>query len=435
MARQALAVAAGLFLIGQFSFPAAGQDPAHDLAQQFAGRGAVSARPAKSEAAKRRAAEKARETARIAADAKRRAGEARETAERLKADEIEMLARARAEADERRAEQLRAQSEIEQAERRQAEAESRAALAAAEAARKRDETRSQGRSDDVTTDDAEERRRAHRLRAEAARIAAEKAKQREIDRQVEVTRRVQEEDEQTRTAARLRSEAEERRLAREGEAEAAEAEARRADADLRRFDDDSYFGADEDDGERDSVADRDDGERGLLDSNGARGSTRVTVLLAMDPGHRGIRRWRPHTADPMVCLADRCYISAGADSPARELSRGRAFGPGVALGVRAGACRGSLTCVFRNVDLGGQTGWLQPIDLRILRHDRRQTLPVSSDATCDVRRHRLTCAETVTAPDYRAWIVPEGTADRAGPEALEQALESGLEERGASFIQ
>lgn len=156
---------------------------------------------------------------------------------------------------------------------------------------------------------------------------------------------------------------------------------------------------------------------------------RVSVLLAMEPGSRGIRRFGPKTADPMLCVADRCYISNGPDAAARELPRRQAFGPGVALGTRAGACRHSLVCVFRRVDLGGESVTMQPIDLRILRHDRRTTATVSADESCRVRGGMLVCAAPVVASSYRAWIVPEKTAEEAGPRALTDALEAGLPAR------
>lgn len=444
MANRAIVLMAGL-LLGLPIVPAtAGEDRAHVLAQEFAGGAETAKRNSKADEAKRRAAEKAREAARVAAEARRRADEARQTAVRLKADEADMLDRARAEATERRAEQLRAEAEIERAEQDQAEAERHAAQAAAEAARKRSESPSRDGPD--LGSEAEQRQRAQKLKAEAARIAADKARHREAERRAEVERRIKTEETRAAEAERLYGEAERHRGDQEREAEEAVAAAARARDEFRRqggtdADDDTAADRSGDGSRHGDVTDEDNREEfdeadyGTEYADVAAGSkTHVTVLLVMDAGHRGIRRWQRGKADPMLCIGDKCYISTGPDTPATELPRRKAFGPGVALGIRAGACRNSLTCVFRGVDLGAESAWLQPIDLRILRHDRRQTSPASLDRTCAVHRGHLSCTRTVVANDYRAWIVPERVAARAGPDALERALETGLDEhRRAAF--
>ncbi len=160
----------------------------------------------------------------------------------------------------------------------------------------------------------------------------------------------------------------------------------------------------------------------------------VTVLLVMDAGKKGIRRWNKN-ADPMLCLDESCYISRGPDTAAKAISRSKAFGPGVALGERAGACRDKLVCAFRGVPLASEKGWMQPIDLRILRHDRRTAHLVSADKTCRVQRGRLSCSGVIDGGDYRAWIVPEPTAERAGSEALQAALQAHLTVTGGGPAQ
>ncbi len=154
-------------------------------------------------------------------------------------------------------------------------------------------------------------------------------------------------------------------------------------------------------------------------------STRVTLLLAMEPGDRGIRRVEK-SADPVICLANRCVIGAGADRPAREVSRWGALGTGNTLGARAGACSHALTCVFRNVDLGATSAPVQPIDLRIMRHDRREERVVTADTTCAVTGGRLVCRQPVVSADYRLWVIPEAIAAEAGPAALEAAVRTWL---------
>ena len=157
--------------------------------------------------------------------------------------------------------------------------------------------------------------------------------------------------------------------------------------------------------------------------------TRVTVLLLMQPGDRGIRRANK-TADPVLCLGPDCYVSKGPDNDAKHVNRWQALGTFNTLGGRAGACNHSLGCVFRNVDLGAVRAMLQPIDLKIMHHDRRETREVRADPTCDMVGPRLTCAAGIKASDYRLWIVPESVARKAGAAALEAAVKAGLPEGG-----
>ena len=161
------------------------------------------------------------------------------------------------------------------------------------------------------------------------------------------------------------------------------------------------------------------------DTAGARlQDTRITVLLWLAPGRYGIRR-HSETADPVLCLPDGCYVSEGAERPARFLPGHRALGFANTWGERAGACRGSLACVFRDVDLGRLPGYLQPVDLHILRHDRRRGQVVRSDSACALGDGRLICQSGLAHEDYAVWIVPEGLAAAAGPPALQRALAEG----------
>ena len=157
---------------------------------------------------------------------------------------------------------------------------------------------------------------------------------------------------------------------------------------------------------------------------GAEPDWRVTVLMIMAPGNYGIRRGAS-IADPVLCTTDGCYVSNGADIPARFLPRRQALGVGNTLGARAGACRQSLSCVFRDVEFE-YPALLQPVDLHILKHDRRRPQRVISDSDCHLAGGRLSCSRGIYAGDYVLWIVPERLAAMAGPEALEQALSDGL---------
>jgi hypothetical protein len=157
----------------------------------------------------------------------------------------------------------------------------------------------------------------------------------------------------------------------------------------------------------------------------ARPDPRVTVLLVMEPGNRGIRRFNK-TADPVLCVGAHCYVSAGAAKPARLMSRSRALGSLNTLGRRADACNQKLACVYRGVYLPADAPLIQPVDLKIMVHDRRTPRAASADRSCRLSGGNLSCARTITAPGYRAWVLPEALAMAAGPGILEEALRRGL---------
>ena len=152
---------------------------------------------------------------------------------------------------------------------------------------------------------------------------------------------------------------------------------------------------------------------------------RVTVLLIMEPRRRGWRRYKK-AANPVLCVGTRCYISAGAETTADALPRRRALGPRNSLGRRAGSCNNQLVCVFRGITLDGNSSYIQPIDMGLLRHRRRDIRKAAPDRTCTVANDSLHCTSVIIAHHYRAWIVPDAVAEQAGPEALEDALYSGL---------
>jgi hypothetical protein len=149
----------------------------------------------------------------------------------------------------------------------------------------------------------------------------------------------------------------------------------------------------------------------------------------MDPGNYGIRRFNKTQGDPVLCAGDVCYISQGPDVAAKAMSRFAALGAGNTLGGRAGACRLQLSCVFRDVDLGKGMVEIMPVDLHVLRHDRREVSVVAADPTCVVVDGGLACGATLKSATYRAWIVPEPVAVRAGGEILSAALAGNLDRR------
>lgn len=153
---------------------------------------------------------------------------------------------------------------------------------------------------------------------------------------------------------------------------------------------------------------------------------RATILLVMAPGTKGIRRF-DKTADPILCVLDGCYLSEGANSSATFLPLRRALGAGNTYGRRAAECSGHLGCVFRGIDLAPGTTLLQPVDIRMVKHDMRERQMVSAaDRTCVVAGGTLSCLRPLRGSNYTMWIVPEDVARRAGPEILQKAIAAGL---------
>lgn len=161
-------------------------------------------------------------------------------------------------------------------------------------------------------------------------------------------------------------------------------------------------------------------ERGAVETIG-----KATILLLMKPGSRGIRRLVV-TADPILCLDHDCYVSQGTDTPAEKMSDRRALGISNTIGARARKCSNRTRCVFRNVDLGGETAIIQPIDLRLLRHDRRVPRQIALDRTCQIVGDHVSCLGGLKTGDYAVWVIPEHVAKLAGGSALLEALQNGL---------
>ena len=374
-------------VLAGFAFPiaAAADDDtaAHAIAEKFAG----ATEEAKRKASNRKAKEEAT-----------RAEAQRQAAERLKSDEAEMLERARAEAAVRDAERQRAEDERRLAEDKARQ--EREAIAAAEAERRRLEDEHM-QAEERLARDREEQRRAEERRA------LERQRLEEVIQLSEKLRRSREQREAEKA---------------ERDKHAVAAEPGEAPLDQPRF-----FSGPPVDREREEPA-RDAAEHALWPQQN------VTILLVMQPGDRGIRRFEK-SADPVLCIGARCYVGMGSNTPAKPLTRAAALGTVNTLGARAWGCRHSLTCVLRNVDLGADSASVQPIDLKIMRHDRRETQTVRADLSCEVDgAGGLHCANPVTTRTWRAWIVPESLAERAGPRALESALSSGLPDHRSALL-
>lgn len=423
-------------------------------------------------------------------DARRKAEEtkrrkAQEDARR-KAEEAEMLARARAEALERKAAADKARAEEEALDAKRIAEEERAEKARRLAEEQR-AARERFIAEQIRAEEqriaAEKRAEEERARAEAARIAKEKrvAEEKRIAEEKRVAEQKRAEEERQRLALEQRR-AEERRLA---ERKRAEEERQRAEA--ARLEEEKRIAEEQRIAEEKRLAEqrrlalaaereasherRAERLRQIEDERNAKSITalkspmglgarssehpaalilppsaaeaapasvpvfrtppakpaeRVTILLAMKPGATGIRRFGKKTADPVLCSGANCWIGSGADRAAKAVTRGQALGPANTMGRRAGACNHRLSCVYRDVNLRSSSASVQPIDLRVMRHDRREPLRLEADRSCRIAHGALVCNKVYASRSWRAWVIDEELARKAGPAALAAALENGL---------
>ena len=155
------------------------------------------------------------------------------------------------------------------------------------------------------------------------------------------------------------------------------------------------------------------------------GGGRATILMVMVPS--ADRAHAPNRGtDPILCVDGGCYVSNGAQAPATYHSFTQSLSLGGRLGRGAGECNHSNVCVFRNVDLGAGVAMVQPINLRFVRHDRREQREVSIDSSCRIVEARLSCSRPIRTASYNMWVIPETLARDVGPEMLTGALATGL---------
>jgi hypothetical protein len=164
----------------------------------------------------------------------------------------------------------------------------------------------------------------------------------------------------------------------------------------------------------------------------------VTLVLVLEPTKFSGKPWDfGPGADPILCISEGCYRSAGLDRPARYIAGKRALSPFAALnlGGKAGACTNRLGCVFRDVPLGDGPARATPIDVDIDRHDRLEDRFIAADRTCRVKNGDLTCFNGVYTREYSLWIVPEDIADEAGLEGLDYAMHEGMHAGRSRFAE
>ncbi len=382
----------------------ASSNPAHAIAEKFA------ASSSDASAAKARTEAEAAEARRRAAEARRKSEiAARQAADQRRRDELDILTRARLEAETRDAETR--DTETRDRETRDREAReagiARAVEARAVEARAVEARAAEAREAEQLRLATEAAARADVMKADVSKAeeiaaASTNGAERDAADALRQTQQAEREAETLRIVEKLRA---------ARAAKAAEADRLQAKLDARTA----------------AVT-----EPAAAPAVAAAQPTRATVILALANGGRGIDRPGTTTADPVLCIGGTCYVGRGADRPASPMPRGVALGPGNTLGSRAGSCARSLVCVYRDVEIGSAPAALQPVDLRLLRHDRREIASGLIDRTCNMTSGRLVCSLPVRAATWTGWIVPEALAATAGPAALTAAATGKLDSRTAA---
>ena len=162
-------------------------------------------------------------------------------------------------------------------------------------------------------------------------------------------------------------------------------------------------------------------------------SVTVTAVVMAEQGD-GTAWDLTHGADIILCGAAGCYVSNGLDEPATFYEGRGAF----RLLKKAGACRDSLKCVFRGVDLeklqGDKSFNLQLVDVDYVSHNYMTLAKVRAKSNCSVNSARLECGTGVHERDYSLWVIDEEIAKRAGKAGLDHALFKGVQAQRTSAL-
>jgi hypothetical protein len=151
----------------------------------------------------------------------------------------------------------------------------------------------------------------------------------------------------------------------------------------------------------------------------------ASLLLALETGGGASKTTSAPTYDPMICLNDTCFVSAGLNADAVKLSKIDALKLKTTSEASPDSCKGKVGCVFRNVAVpaGAQ---VQVVELSSANHETVGASTIQVDSTCKMTDGDLNCENPILTTDYRIWVVPEDAAKAAGLPAIEEAVADGL---------
>lgn len=157
-------------------------------------------------------------------------------------------------------------------------------------------------------------------------------------------------------------------------------------------------------------------------------TAQASVLLAIETGGASSKGGNALDFDPIICLADECFVSNGLSSDAIRLGKTDALKLKSTKDASQDACKGKVGCVFRNVGIG-HGAQIQVVDLGAPSTEPGRAYDAQLDKSCAASDGELACENPIATPDFRIWIVPEQTAKTAGTQAIEDAVADSLPHR------
>lgn len=175
-------------------------------------------------------------------------------------------------------------------------------------------------------------------------------------------------------------------------------------------------------------------------------SVKHTVAVVVMPRQQDGSSWDVGAgADIVLCGAAGCYVSNGLEKAATFYEGSS----GLLLIKKAGVCRDSLSCVFRDIDLSKLTTEsnkiIEPVDVDYVSHSYMGGVPILTGAqphdvpaflklgNCSLKRPVIACQIGVHERNYSLWAMPEKLAQTGGRDALDAVLFKGLLFQRADF--
>ncbi|CAA2137016.1 hypothetical protein [Hyphomicrobium sp. ghe19] len=157
------------------------------------------------------------------------------------------------------------------------------------------------------------------------------------------------------------------------------------------------------------------------------GSVPATVLIVLDTNDAALG-FKP---DPIICIDDRCWLSNGIEAPAVSMPRTQAVALSTTEESTADSCAGKSACVYRAVSIDPDAR-IEVIEVGESRGASAGAYTVPADTSCRSEGGALLCDNGLATQNFRIWVVPEAIAASAGPSSIEDAIENGLPDPGAS---
>lgn len=147
----------------------------------------------------------------------------------------------------------------------------------------------------------------------------------------------------------------------------------------------------------------------------------ATVLLVLDPDGTGL----DIKPDPIICIDNSCWLSSGMSAPARRMPRNQAVALEGTAGMTAESCSGKSGCAYRNVAID-PADRIDVIEVGEGGGASVGAYTIAVDPSCRATGQSLICDNGLATQNFHIWVVPEATAEAAGPLRLENAVAEGL---------